>query len=306
MQKKRYYDLNTYFKNRYGHRVHKISLDAGFTCPNRDGKIATDGCIYCNTTGSGTNALSKGLSIKKQIENGKIAIIKRYKAKKFIAYFQSFTNTYAPLEKLKDLYESVLEIEDIIGLSIGTRPDCISTPLLDLLQAYAKNYLIWLEYGMQTIHNKTLAQIKRGHNFECFERAVDATKNRGISICTHVILGLPNERPEDMLETAKKIAKMSIDGIKLHLLYVIKGTQLETLYRSGAYTCLTQKTYVDLLGEFIELLPDNIVIQRLTADPHPKELVAPAWSMDKKSTIELVKKTFEEKDIWQGKKFYGV
>ena len=298
---KRYNDLNSYFRSIFGCRVQKITIDAGLSCPNRDGKISTGGCIYCNTRGSGTGAHAKGHSVTDQILAGKKALSKRYKAKKYIAYFQSFTNTYAPLETLKSLYEEALSIEGVVGLSIGTRPDCVDESVLKLIESYAKTHLIWIEYGLQSIHDTSLALINRGHDFQCFKDAVDATLNRGIKICAHVILGLPEEKRSHMIETAKTIAKMGIDGIKIHLLYVIKGTRLEKLYRQGSYKCLEQQQYVDLVCDFLERIPGDMVIQRLTGDPHPEELVAPQWSVKKAKTLSLIKETLEKRDSWQGK-----
>ncbi len=298
---KRYNDLNTYFRNIFGCRVQKIAIDAGLTCPNRDGTISTEGCIYCNARGSGTGAYMEGLSIKDQIIKGKKALSKRYKAKKFIAYFQSFSNTYAQLGKLKRLYEEALSVDDVVGLSIGTRPDCINEPVLKLLKDYAKKYMIWIEYGLQSSHDKTLDIINRGHDFQCFKKAVEATKDRGIKICSHVILGLPNEDRTHMLETAKLLAGMNIDGIKLHLLYVVRGTRLEALYRQGNYRCLEQQEFAGLVCDFLELLPQKMVIQRLTGDPHPKELVAPLWSRKKGKTIALINDTLKKRNTWQGK-----
>ncbi len=298
---KRYNDLNTYFRNIFGCRVQKIAIDAGLTCPNRDGTISTEGCIYCNARGSGTGAYMEGLSIKDQIIKGKKALSKRYKAKKFIAYFQSFSNTYAHLDKLKRLYEEALSVDDVVGLSIGTRPDCINEPVLKLLQDYAKKYMIWIEYGLQSSHDKTLDIINRGHDFQCFKKAVEATKDRGIKICSHVILGLPNEDRTHMLETAKLLAGMNIDGIKLHLLYVVRGTRLEALYRQGNYRCLEQQEFAGLVCDFLELLPQKVVIQRLTVNPHPKELVAPLWSLKKEETIALINDTLKKRNTWQGK-----
>jgi len=300
---KRYNDLNSYFRSIFGCRVQKIIIDAGLSCPNRDGKISTGGCIYCNTRGSGTGAHAKGYSVTDQILAGKKALSKRYKAKKYIAYFQSFTNTYAPLDTLKSYYEEALAIDDVVGLSIGTRPDCVDKPVLKLIESYSKTHLIWIEYGLQSIHDKSLALINRGHDFECFKDTVDATLNRGIKICVHVILGLPNEERYHMLETAKTIAKMGIDGIKIHLLYIIKGTKLEKLYRQGTYKCLEQRQYVNLVCDFLERIPGDMVVQRLTGDPHPEELVAPQWSVKKAQTLSMIKETLERRNSWQGKFF---
>ncbi len=300
--KRRFYDLNTYFRNRYGDRVHKISVDAGFTCPNRDGMLDTAGCIFCNAKGSGTGNLAKGYSITEQLEASKAPVIKRFKAKQFIAYFQSFTNTYAPFERLKKLYEEALAVSDMIGLAIGTRPDCVSDEVLDLLQSYTDQYLVWLEYGLQSCHDTTLALINRGHDVHSFEKAVMDTAGRGIMIGAHMILGLPGETRKEMLATADYIAGLPIDGVKLHLLYVIKGTALERLYLAGNYRCLERAEYLDLVCDVLERLPENVVIQRLTGDPHKHELVAPMWALEKNENVALIRQRMEERDTWQGKR----
>jgi radical SAM protein (TIGR01212 family) len=298
---KRYNDLNSYLRGIFGCRVQKITLDAGLSCPNRDGTVSTGGCIYCNVRGSGTGAHAVGLSITRQLIEGKKSLARRYKAQKFIAYFQSFSNTYAPIEKLKLLYEEALSVKDIVGLSIGTRPDCISGPVLDLLQDYARQYLVWIEYGLQSARDETLVFINRGHDVRCFEEAIRATRKRALNICAHVILGLPNETRADMLQTAKTIAELGLDGVKLHLLYVVKGTRLERLYRRGDYRCLKQQEYVDLVCDFLERIPSAMVIQRLTGDPHRKELVAPKWALKKSETLARIKETLEKRDSRQGK-----
>jgi len=304
--KNRYYDLNSYLRNIFGCRVQKISLDAGLSCPNRDGRIARGGCIYCNARGSGTGAMKEGLPITAQIVKAKEFLKRRYKAEKFIAYFQSFSNTYGPYEKLKGLYEEALALDDIVGLSIGTRPDCIDESILTLLESYTRDYLIWIEYGLQSIHDRTLAFINRGHDANCFKRAVERTRDRGIKICTHVIVGLPFEDKPDMLATAKAVAAMGIDGIKIHLLYVVKDTRMERLYLEGTYRCLEQEEYADLVCDFLEILPPDMVIQRLTGDPHPAELVAPEWSLRKNETLSLIKEILADRDSWQGKRFSQV
>lgn len=298
---RRYNDLNTYLRNLFGCRVQKITIDAGLTCPNRDGTVGRGGCIYCNIRGSGTGAHAKGLSVRRQLLNGKEALSRRYRAEKFIAYFQSFSNTYAPLPVLKNLYDEALSVEGIVGLSVGTRPDCVDEPVLDLLQNYARNCLVWVEYGLQSARDETLVWINRGHDVQCFIEAVEKTKNRGIKICAHVILGLPHETRADILHTAATVQKLAIDGIKLHLLYVVKGTRLEALYRQGEFQCLGQQEYVDLVCDFLERISPTMVVQRLTGDPHPGELAAPAWSLEKAETLQLIRKTLEQRDSWQGK-----
>ncbi len=301
--KNRFYDLNTYFRSKFGGRVHKISIDAGLTCPNRDGTIDTAGCIFCNAKGSGTGNLAKGHSITQQLEGSKAPVIKRFKAKKFMAYFQSFTNTYAPFNTLKRIYDEALAVPDVVGLAIGTRPDCISEEVLDLLESYAQKRLIWIEYGLQSAHDATLTRINRGHDVRAFEKAVRATAGRGIKISAHIILGLPGETSEQMHATADYVAGLPIDGVKLHLLYVIRGTALESLYRSGGYRPLEQAVYVDLVCDVLERLPEDVVIQRLTGDPHKHELVAPLWALEKNENVALIRKRMAERDTWQGKRF---
>ena len=299
---KRYNDYNTYLRNIYGCRVQKISVDAGLTCPNRDGTLSTAGCIYCNARGSGTGAHAGGLSITDQLLKGKAALSRRYKAKKFIAYFQSFSNTYAPVSKLRRLYDEALAVDDIVGLSIGTRPDCVAEPVLDLLADYADDHLVWIEYGLQSGHDATLALINRGHDVACFQKAVDSAHARGLKVCAHVILGLPQETRAQMIATARFLADLPVAGVKLHLLYVVRDTPLERLHRAGTYHCLSQAVYVELVCDFLERLPKQVVIQRLTGDPHRAELVAPQWSLRKRETLDMIKTAFEERNTWQGKR----
>ncbi len=297
---KRYRDLNSYFKSVFGCRVQKITVDAGFTCPNRDGRLATGGCIYCNQRGSGTGAYARGLSVTDQILAGKEALARRYKAKKFIAYFQAHTNTYAPTEKLKNLYDEALAIDDVVGLAIGTRPDCVEESTLSLLQEYARDRMIWLEYGVQSAVDETLVRINRGHDFACAQKAVRDTQNRGINICAHIILGLPGETPADMIHTARMLAQLGINGVKLHLLYVIRGTALETMYRQKDFQCLDQNEYVDRVCDFLEHLPPDVIIQRLTGDPHADELVAPLWALKKQATLNAISDALAARNSRQG------
>jgi len=302
---KRYNDFNSYLRSLFGCRVQKITVDAGLSCPNRDGTVSTGGCIFCNARGSGTGAFSRGLTITEQVAQGKKFLARRYKAKKFLVYFQSFSNTYAPVDKLKMLYDEALDDEDVVGLSIGTRPDCVDRPVLELLQEYAGRRLIWIEYGLQSASDKTLEFINRGHDVRSFENAVKATSNRGIKICAHVIIGLPGETRKDILNTAGAISDLGIDGVKLHLLYVVKGTPLEALYRKGDYRCLEQQEYVDLVCDFLEHIPPQMVIQRLTGDPHPEELAAPQWARKKTDTLGKIRETLEKRNSWQGLKYRG-
>ncbi|MFZ7128280.1 MAG: TIGR01212 family radical SAM protein [Desulfobacterales bacterium] len=297
---KRYYDLNTYFRGRFGCRVHKITVDAGLDCPNRDGRISTGGCIYCNARGSGTGAHALGLSIVDQLERGKTAVARRFNARKFIAYFQSFSNTYAPIPHLASLYDAAMSVEDVVGMAIGTRPDCVGEPVLDLIEGYADRCLVWMEYGLQSAIDATLKRINRGHDLRCFRDAVHRTRRRGIKVCAHVILGLPGEGREEMLATADRLAEMQIDGVKLHLLYVVRGTGMEALFERGEYRCMEQREYAESVCDFLERLPPEVVIQRLTGDPHPDELVAPAWALRKRETLSLIARILVERDSRQG------
>jgi len=284
-------------------RVQKISVDAGLSCPNRDGVLSRQGCIYCNAKGSGSGAFERGLSITQQIEAGRIGMVKKYKAKKFMAYFQSYSNTYTSCAHMKALYDEALACEGMVGMAIGTRPDCVDKEKIELIQSYTKDYLVWLEYGLQSIHDTTLALLNRGHDFAAFKRAVDMTRERGINICTHVILGLPGEDREMMLESARVLADMGINGVKIHLLYVIRDTPLDRIWQRGEYTCMEQPAYVEMVCDFLELLPKEIIIQRVTGDPHGEELRAPAWAGRYRETFNLIQQTLEQRGSFQGKKY---
>ncbi len=304
-KKKRYSDYNAYLRGLFGERVQKISIDAGLSCPNRDGRLSRLGCIYCNEKGSGSGLSEKGLSIREQIEAGKIGSMKKYKAKKFLAYFQSYSNTYTTVGHMKKIYDEALACEGMVGMAIGTRPDCIDAEKLDLIQTYTKNYLVWIEYGLQSVHDVTLGLINRGHTFREFAQAVTLTLNRGIQICTHVILGLPGENKQMMLETAKVLADSGINGIKIHLLYVVRGTLLEKMWLQGEYRPMEQGEYVDMVCDFLELLPENIIIQRITGDPHPDELRAPLWAAQYRETFNMIQDMLEKRDSYQGRKYMG-
>lgn len=232
---KRYSDYNAYLRSLFGERVQKISVDAGLTCPNRDGTLSRSGCIYCNAKGSGTGAFARGLSVSQQIEAGKIGAMKKYKARKFLAYFQSFTNTYAPVDHLKALYDEALSCDGVVGMAVGTRPDCVDKEKIDLLDAYTKDYLVWLEYGLQSAHDATLALINRGHDFKAFEAAVAlAAPKKKLNVCAHIILGLPGETRAMMLENANILGGLGVNGVKIHLLYVVRGQPwMRCMVRAG-------------------------------------------------------------------------
>lgn len=299
---KRYRDFNTYLKEIFGERVQKISLDAGLGCPNRDGTLSRKGCIFCDPRGSGTGAyLNHGLSINEQIKKSQSYIRKRYKAQKFIAYFQSFTNTYAPVSKLKSLYDKALDHKGMVGLSVATRPDCVDADVLSLVSSYQSDYLVWVEYGLQSAHDTTLRQINRGHDVACFEKSVNQTHDYGLNICAHIILGLPGEDRKMMLQTARFLSGLPIQGIKIHLLYVVEKTPLAELHKSGEFRCLNREEYIELVVDFLELLRPDMVVQRLTGDPIRSELIAPLWAMDKPKNLRLIHEALERRDTWQGK-----
>lgn len=300
----RYRDYNTYLRGLFGERVQKIPLDARLSCPNRDGTLSKEGCVFCDRLGSGTGAfVDKGHSIKDQIERGRSYMQRRYKVRKFIAYFQSFTNTYAPLPTLNAMYNEALVDSDIVGLSVATRPDCVDANVLRLLSSYRDRALVWLEYGLQSAHDKTLKRINRGHTVACFQRAVLEAQRWNLNICAHVILGLPGETREMMLETARFLARLPVQGVKIHLLYVTRGTPLARQYERGKLWCLKTEEYVGLVVDFLELLPPQMVIQRLTGDPGRADLIAPAWATEKTKNLNAIRRRLEERDSWQGKKY---
>jgi hypothetical protein len=303
MSRPLYRDLNTALRERFGCRVQKISLDAGLTCPNRDGTAGHGGCIYCNSLGSGTGR-SSSQSISEQIAISKAALKRRYKADKFIAYFQSFSNTYAPKDKLHSLYHEAMSDTDVIGLSIGTRPDCINDSVLDLLSEVNQQTFLTVEYGLQSSNDNTLKLINRGHSFADFRTAVEKTRQIGIDVCVHAILGLPGESIADMLNTARVLADMDIQAIKIHLLYVVRGTPLHKMYQEERFCCLEREVYADIVAEFLALLPPSIIIHRLTGDPHPSELIAPLWALEKQHNLDAIHNAMCIKNIWQGKYYY--
>jgi len=298
---KRYYDLKSYWRNLFGCNVHKLQIDAGFTCPNRDGHVATGGCIYCDGRGSKLRQKGELPSVSQQIQNGK----KFYKphASKFVAYFQTFTNTYAPVEKLQILYDEALAQEDVVGLSIGTRPDCVGPDVIDLLKGYVQKYHVWLELGLQSMHDKTLKFINRGHDFRQFLNAVGALAGKNIHLCAHIIIGLPGETDEEILQTAKAVAALPINGIKIHSLLALEGTVLGEMYKNGAIKIMSKDKYVSLVADILEILPTEMVIQRLTAEGYRDIFLAPDWAMNKLDVLNSINKELERRDSYQGKHF---
>ncbi len=300
---KRYHTWDYHLKSIFGEKIIKISLDGGFTCPNIDGKVAYGGCIYCSKRGSGDFAGSSNIgdSLKNQYEYQKQLMQNKWpKVKKYIAYFQSFTNTYDTLENLKDKYETVLKFENIIGLSIATRPDCLPEDVLDYLSELNKKTYLWVELGLQTSNDKTGKSINRGHDFEIFLDAVGKLTKRNIKVCVHVINGLPGETKEDMLKTIHDIKDIGISGVKIHLLHVMKNTPVENYLAQNKMELLTQDEYTSIVVQQLELLPQNIIIQRLTGDAPKDMLIGPFWSLNKKSVLNEIDKKMLEYDTYQG------
>lgn len=295
-----YYSLNEYLKNIFGEKVYKISLNGGMTCPNRDGTLSDKGCIFCSKGGSGEFSASSKLSISQQIEEAKKRVQNKIKTNKYIAYFQAFTNTYADLNYLEKIFFEAISKDEIVALSIATRPDCLGEDVLDLLLRLSKIKPVWVELGLQTIHKKSADYIRRCYDLPVYENAVKELKSRGILVITHVILGLPNETQQEMLETVKYTGKYT-DGIKLQLLHVLKGTDLEDEYAKGKFEVLNLEEYVNILCKAVELLPENVVIHRLTGDGDKKLLIAPLWSADKKHVLNTINKVFREKNVIQGR-----
>lgn len=301
---KRYRDYNAYLREIFGERVQKIPLDAGLGCPNRDGTLSRNGCIYCDSRGSGTGAVGReGLSIGEQIARGRRFMESRYGARKFIAYFQSFTNTYAPVDRLKELYDQAVDQRDVVGLAVATRPDCVDEQVLRLLASYQRDSLVWVELGLQSAHDATLRRINRGHTVAQFTESVLAAARWGLNVCVHIILGLPGETPEMMEQTARFLSGLPVHGLKIHLLYVVQGTPLAALYEQGEYRCIRREDYVEWVVNFLELSPPQVVIQRLTGDPVPSELVAPDWALEKSKNVKLIRDELERRDTCQGKRY---
>lgn len=289
----KYTSLNSYLKKRFGCKVYKLAINGGFTCPNRDGKIDTRGCIFCSKGGSGEFAESAEKSVTQQIDDGKKRVEKKIKDGKYIAYFQAFTNTYAPLCKLRSLYTEAINHPDIVALSIGTRPDCLGNDVLELLDEMNKIKPVFIELGLQTIHENTAQYIRRGYPLEVYDKAVDDLHKIGINVVTHLIIGLPGENEQDILQSVEYVCKKT-DGIKLQLLHILEGTDLADEYRECKVDVLSLEKYTSIIKHCVEIIPNNVVIHRLTGDGAKKDLIAPLWSADKKHVLNTINKALSE------------
>jgi radical SAM protein (TIGR01212 family) len=303
MSTKPYQLFSEHLKERFGVRVHKVSVDAGFGCPNRNGGRSGTGCLFCDPTGSGAVGIEGHLSVAEQIEQGKKVMTRKYKAGKFMAYFQPFSNTLAPLDQLRHLYDEALMVADVVGMAVGTRPDCVPSEVLDLLSEYHQRTYLWLELGLQSSHDRTLTWLRRGHDFATFSRAYHEARSRGLRVCVHVVLGLPGESRADMLATADVLARLQVDGVKLHLLHVLNNTPLGDLYSQGKVPMLSMDEYVGLVVDVIERLHPATLIHRLTGDGPRDQLLAPLWSLKKWEVLNAIDAEFVRRGSRQGDRY---
>ncbi len=298
-----YYSLNEHLKQKFGCKVYKLALSGGMTCPNRDGTLGTRGCIFCSQSGSGDSAEQRHASVTEQIENAKHRVEAKIKNGKYIAYFQDFTNTYAPVKHLETVFTEAINHPDVVALSIATRPDCLPEDVLMLLEKLNKIKPVWIELGLQTIHKTTADYIRRGYELSVFDSAVASLKSIGVEVVVHMIIGLPNETDEMIFDTAQYIGRSGADGIKLHLLHVLQNTDLAKDYSNGSFEPPTLEKYTELLIGCIKRIPKGMVIHRLTGDGAKKELIAPLWSADKKRVLNYINGEFKRTNLIQGELF---
>ncbi len=299
---KRYNQFSAFLKNKFGAKVYKITLDAGFSCPNRDGKISTGGCIFCDEGGSFSQAHSNLLSVEEQVRIGAETLSNRFKAQKFMSYFQAYSNTYKPVNELEKIYTASLNHPDVVGLSIGTRPDCVDEEKLKLISSFTPDYYTWVEYGLQSVHNKTLKRINRGHDYDTFLRAYEKTKEYGINVCVHVIFGLW-ETHEEIMQTAQTLASLGIDGVKIHMLVVLEDTKLAQMYNNGEINLMSEDEYITTVCDFLEYMPTHTTIHRLAGNGLKKELIQPRWIGKKLDTLNKIDREFIRRNSYQGIKF---
>jgi radical SAM protein (TIGR01212 family) len=300
MSVKPYQLFSEHLKKRFGVRVHKVSVDAGFGCPNRAGGRTGPGCLFCDPDGSGAVGIERQSSVAEQIERGKAVMTRKYKAGKFMAYFQPFSNTLAPVHKLRTLYDQALAVDDVVGLAVGTRPDCLPPDVLDLLSEYHRNTYFWLELGLQSSHDRTLSWLQRGHDYAAFADAYSKAKARGLNICVHVIIGLHGESHEDMLATTDVLAALKVDGVKLHLLHVLNNTPLGQMYAEHKVKILEMDEYIERVVDVVERLPRETLIHRLTGDGPRDQLLAPLWSLKKWEVLNAIDAEFARRGSRQG------
>jgi radical SAM protein (TIGR01212 family) len=300
---RRYYAFSRFLRERFGTRVYRVTIDAGFTCPNVDGTITVGGCVYCDNRSFSPNRRLPRMTVRSQVERGVELLGRRYGAERFIAYFQAATNTHAPLDRLRRLYDEALDHPNIVGLAVGTRPDSVPDSVLDLLEQYARERYVCLELGLQSIHDRSLDWMNRGHQFDAFLDAVTRSQGRGLDLCAHVILGLPGESHADMMATAEALARLPVQAVKIHNLHVVRKTPLEEMYRQGTVRMFEREEYVRVVCDFLERLPPGMVIHRLNGDAPPDYLVAPEWCRDKPALLAEIHAELLRRDGWQGKQY---
>lgn len=299
----RYHSLNYHLREVFGEKIAKISLDAGFTCPNRDGTLSAGGCSFCSPRGSGDFTGTKGLKLEQQFIQGRELTAAKWHANKYIAYFQAFSNTYAPVDRLRKLYKRALEQPGVVGLAIATRPDCLSDEVLDLLEELKQQTYLWVELGLQTVHQRTSRILNMQYDYHVFENALGKLNQRNIETCAHIILGLPGENREDMMQTAQYVASQKIQGLKIHLLHLLQGTPLTEYYNHNPFPFLTLEEYVEMVVKTLEIISPRVIIHRLTGDGPRKLLIGPEWSLKKHRVLNKIEKNMQERDTWQGRLF---
>ncbi len=297
---KRYYSLNKHLREVFSEKVIKVSLTAGLSCPNRDGTLSRGGCLFCSEKGSGDFAGDQGLSIREQFNQVRARTLKKWPRAKYIAYFQSFTGTYGPVDYLREIYEEALKQNDVVGLAVSTRPDCLGEDILDLLAELNTKTYLWVELGLQSIHDKTLKWLNRGHDFDCFKQALGVLRQRNIRVCVHIILGLPCESKSEMMETARALADLPIQGLKIHSLHVLKGTALANQYRKEKFRLLTMDEYIKIVADILEILPAGITVHRLMGDGPIKTVIAPEWTRCKWEVLNGIDQELARRNSFQG------
>lgn len=301
MNQRYYRSFSQYLKEQFGVPVYKITLDAGFTCPNRDGRIALGGCTYCDIDGSGPGRERSQLTVREQLEEGKEFLRKRFGAEKFIAYFQAYTGTYTTPEKLKLLLDEALTVEDIVGLDVATRSDCLPDEILKVLVPYRDQTHFWLELGLQTANDDVLRKVNRGHDVASFVDAVRRVKDLGIRVCSHIILGLPGDDWEHMMEGARLLTELNVDAVKLHHLHILRSAPMENLWKKGLIQVLELEEYAKFVVDFLERVPKTMIVQRLSGSSTREKLLAPLWTLEKARVIQTIHKEFQSRGSWQGK-----
>jgi radical SAM protein (TIGR01212 family) len=301
---KRYHSWNYHLRHQFGHKVFKVALDGGFDCPNRDGTVAHGGCTFCSAAGSGDFAGNRAESIEKQFHDIKATMHKKWKNGKYLGYFQAFTNTHAPVEELREKFEVVLQQEGVVGLSIATRPDCLPDNVVDYLAELNERTYLWVELGLQTVHESTALLINRAHDFQCYINGVNKLQKHNIRICSHIINGLPLESPDMMMKTAQEVAKLDVQGIKIHLLHLLKGTPMVKQYEKGLLSFLSFDEYIKLVCDQLEILPPEMIIHRITGDGPPDLMIGPMWSLNKWKVLNAIEAELVKRESFQGKHFH--